>query len=163
MVTFRAPGAGDFGWVIWRHDEIYRRDYGYNEHFIALVARTVADYMENHDPARERCWIAELEGERVGCIFLVRESDDIARLRLLLVERGARGHGVGRRLVEQCVRTARALGYRKIVLWTSKELLPAIRIYEHFGFRLVAERPSREYGASFIGQDWALELPAGKE
>lgn len=157
-VILRAPEAKDYGWVIWRHDEIYRQDYGYNDHFIALVARTVADYMENHDPVRERCWIAEVDGERAGSVFLVREQDDVARLRLLLVERNMRGHGVGRRLVEQCVTTARELGYRRIVLWTSKELEPAIRIYRQFGFRLVAERPSTEYGASFIGQDWALDV-----
>ncbi len=157
-VVLRDPEPGDYGWVVSRHGALYQQEYGFDSSFEALVARIVADFGEHHDPARERAWIAEAGGERLGCVFCVRDADEVARLRLLLVEPGSRGLGVGTRLVDACVAFARTAGYRRIVLWTNDVLADARRIYQRAGFRLVREERHHSYGRDLVGQDWALEL-----
>jgi DNA-binding MarR family transcriptional regulator/GNAT superfamily N-acetyltransferase len=154
----RAPRPGDMGWVIHRHGEVYDREWGWGEEFEALVAEIVVRFMEKHDPKRERAWIAELDGERVGSIFLVAKSKTVAKLRLLLVEPAARGCGVGQRLVDECVRFARRAGYREIVLWTQSILDPARHIYAKAGFQLVGQEPNHEFGEGLTSETWALKL-----
>ena len=157
-VVLRPLVPGDLGWVVQRHGALYAEQYGWDQSFEALVARIVADYGASHDPARESAWIAEIDGAPVGCIFCVRKDDDTAQLRLLLVEPSARGHGVGSRLVEECLRFARRTGYREIVLWTNDVLAEARRIYERAGFSLVSARPHRAFGKDLVEQDWRLSL-----
>jgi len=156
--ALRRPRPGDMGWVIQRHGALYAREYGWGEQFEALVADIVAKFIRHYDRKRERCWIAELDGENVGSVFCVRKSEAVARLRLLLVEPRARGLGIGKRLVEECVHFARKVGYRKLTLWTNDVLHAARRIYEQTGFRLVHQEQHHSFGHDLVGQTWDLDL-----
>jgi len=146
------------GWVVQRHGELYWKEYGYDERFEALVAGIVAGFINALDAKRERCWIAERNGRRLGAVFLVKKSATEAQLRLLIVDPAARGLGLGRRLVLACIRFARATGYRKLVLWTQSELAAARHIYEQAGFRLVRREPHESFGKPLEGEYWELEL-----
>jgi GNAT superfamily N-acetyltransferase len=158
MIALRAPIPGDYGWVIQRHGELYYEEYGWDETFEALVARILADYVEQHDVKAEAGWIAELNGGPVGCVFCMKRSDEVAQLRLLLVEPFARGQGIGDRLVQECIQFARGAGYRQMMLWTNDVLVDARSIYEKKGFRLVEEEEHHSFGRDLVGQNWWLEL-----
>ena len=156
--TLREPRPGDMGWVVQSHGALYAREYGFDSSFEGLVAEIAAKFLSSFDASRERCWIAEIEGEQVGSIFLVRHSDDVAKLRLLLVDPAGRGHGLGHRLVSECIAFAKACGYRRITLWTQSILVAARKIYQDAGFKLVATEPHRSFGQDLIGETWELEL-----
>lgn len=158
QVRLRRHRPGDMGWVVQRHGELYWKEFGYDERFEALVAGIVAGFINALDPKRERCWIAERGGKRLGAVFLVKKSGDEAQLRLLIVEPAARGLGVGKRLVRACIRFARAARYRKLVLWTQSELAAARGIYEKAGFRLVRTEAHESFGKPLEGEYWELEL-----
>ncbi|MFO1415201.1 MAG: GNAT family N-acetyltransferase [Burkholderiales bacterium] len=157
-LVLRPHRPGDMGWVIQAHGEIYAREYGWDERFEALVAHVAADFIQRFDPAHERCWIAERDGERVGSVFVVRQSAEVAKLRLLIVDPRARGTGLGRRLVGECIAFARAAGYRTLTLWTQENLLAARGIYQAAGFRCVAREPHAEFGIPLVGETWDLAL-----
>jgi GNAT superfamily N-acetyltransferase len=154
----RELGVGDLGWVISRHGEIYFESYGWDFSFEELVAAVVGEFAANHDPERERGWIADVDGRRAGTIFCVAEDEETARLRLLIVEPWARGLGVGTALVAACVGFARTAGYRRMVLWTDEFLTPARRLYAAAGFRLVSAKVEVAFGHENVAEDWELEL-----
>jgi DNA-binding MarR family transcriptional regulator/GNAT superfamily N-acetyltransferase len=154
----RGPRPGDMGWVVQSHGALYAAEYGFDSSFEGLVAEITAKFLASFDASRERCWIAELDGAQVGSIFLVRHSDDVAKIRLLIVDPAGRGQRLGQRLVAECIAFAKACGYRKITLWTQSILLAARKIYQDAGFVLVATEPHRSFGQSLIGETWELEL-----
>ena len=154
---------GDLGWVVKAHGEQYAAEFGWDMTFEALVARIVADYTVDHDPEHEAAWIAEVHGKRVGCVFCVRKDEQTAQLRILLVTSDGRGHGLGRRLVDEAVGFARAAGYRRMVLWTNAPLAAARRIYLDRGFRLVDEERHHSFGVDLVGQNYHLDLGAPGE
>lgn len=156
--VLREPEPGDMGWITHRHAVLYAREYDFDWTFEALVGSIVSDYVKNHDPKMERCWIAEHEGESAGSVFVVKHDQKTAKLRLLYVEPDARGLGIGGRLVKECIRFARARRYERLVLWTNDVLVSARKIYEAAGFTLVKEEHHRSFGQDLVGQNWELKL-----
>lgn len=154
----REHRPGDMGWVISRHGALYAKEYNWDIGFEAFVAEIAARFITEYDPQWERCWIAEREGANVGSVFVVRQSRQVAKLRMLMVDPAARGLGLGHRLVEECIRFARAKGYRKLTLWTNDCLHAARRIYQQAGFVLVKEEKHRSFGQDLVGQNWDLKL-----
>jgi DNA-binding MarR family transcriptional regulator/GNAT superfamily N-acetyltransferase len=156
--NLRAPVPGDFGWVVKRNGELYAQEYHWTEPFEGVCAQIVADFTNKFDPRRERCWIAEMDGENVGCVFLAKESATVARIRLLLVDPKARGLGLGKRLVDECLRFARDAGYRKITLWTHSVLTAARHIYQEAGFTLTRSEKHKSWGRPVVSEHWDLDL-----
>jgi DNA-binding MarR family transcriptional regulator/ribosomal protein S18 acetylase RimI-like enzyme len=154
----RPPKPGDYGWIVRRHAELYAQEYGWTEPFEGVCAQIVADFVNNHDPKRERCWIAEAGGENVGSIVLAKDSEKVARIRLLLVDPKARGLGLGARLTDECIRFARRRGYKKITLWTHSVLTAARHIYQKAGFTLTRSERHRSWGKPVVSEHWDLEL-----
>ena len=157
-ISLREPRSGDYGWAIERHGVIYGTEFGWGTRFEGLIAELFGKFAMNHDPEREHCWIAELGGERVGCVFVVEREPKIAQLRCLLVEPKARGRGVGAALVNECISFARWAGYERMMLWTNKGLDSARKIYESVGFNLVDEQPHEDFGVPLVGQNWEMQL-----
>ncbi|MFI8952366.1 GNAT family N-acetyltransferase [Streptomyces sp. NPDC053750] len=164
VVVRRADRPGDLGWVVMAHGENYHRQFGWDTDFEALVAKIVADYGVKHDPAREAAWIAELDGRRVGCVFLVGgDQPRVAKLRILLVTPEGRGLRLGTRLVAECLAFAREAGYGQVTLWTNDVLESARRIYQSFGFVLVDEERHHSFGHDLVGQNWTLDMHVDSE
>lgn len=154
----RDPVPGDLGWIVHQHGRLYAQEYGFDWTFEALVAGIVGQYVQHLVPEKEHCWVAEREGRVIGSVFVVRQDDETAKLRLLYVDPSARGLGLGRRLVDECILFARARGYRRMVLWTNDILLAARSIYQKAGFELVASEPHHSFGRDLVGETWRLEL-----
>ena len=158
LYVLRAPSAGDLGWIVHRHGVLYAEEFGWDERFEGLVAEIIASFAKNHDPQRERCWIAERGGEIIGSVLLVRRSQRVAQLRLLLVEPSARGIGLGGRLVDECIDFARKAGYRKLTLWTHTVLIAAREIYKRRGFVLTGEEHYQAFTKDLVSETWELKL-----
>jgi DNA-binding MarR family transcriptional regulator/GNAT superfamily N-acetyltransferase len=156
--TLRQHRAGDMGWIVSRQGALYAEEYGWTTEYEALAAEIVAQFLKNFDPTRERCWIVERNAARVGAVIIVKHSDTVAKLRLLHVERAARGLGIGKRLVDECIRFSRAAGYQKITLWTQANLLAARHLYRTAGFTCVAQEPHHRFGKDLVAETWELEL-----
>ncbi|ARC92398.1 MarR family transcriptional regulator [Vibrio coralliilyticus] len=156
--TLREPQSGDMGWITHRQGLLYKNEYQWDWRFEALVSQIVGDFVINYNPEFERCWVAEMDGEVVGSVFIVRQDDTTAKLRLLYVEEAARGLGLGRKLVDECVQFSREKGYKRIEFWTNSVLVSARRIYEAAGFKLIKEEPHHSFGQDLVGQTWALDL-----
>ena len=157
-ITLRSHRPGDMGWVTAAHGDLYAREYGWDISFEALVADIAAKFIREFDPKWERCWIAEMDGAQVGSVFIVKSSEDVAKLRLLIIDPRARGRGLGKQLVDECIRFCRAKGYRKITLWTNDILHAARGIYEKAGFQLVAREEHHSFGKDLVGETWDLAL-----
>lgn len=158
VVTLREPQPDDMGWVVQQHGEIYAREYGWNAEFEALVADIVARYLRHQQPEWERCWMVELDGQRVGSAFVVRKSKQVAQLRMLILVPQARGLGLGARLTDECIAFARSKGYRKMLLWTNSCLTAARAIYAKRGFQLIKSEPYQGFGQSLVGETWELKI-----
>lgn len=156
--VLRPPEPGDYGWIVQAHAAAYSEEYGFDVRFEALIAEIVSGFATGHDPEREACWIAEVDGEPAGSIFCVRKSPRVAQLRLLFVDRRARGLGIGTRLVDECVRFARRSGYRRVTLWTQDVLSDARRIYDRAGFEPIDEQPHADFGPAIVGQNLGIDL-----
>jgi GNAT superfamily N-acetyltransferase len=158
-IVLRDPRPGDLGWVVMQHGEIYSREYGFTADFEAMVAEIAAKYVKNLRPAAEKCWMAEMDGERVGAVFVVRRTAATAQMRLLIVTPQARGHGVGARLTDECISFARSKGYGKLMLWTQSHLDAAHAIYQARGFKCVKRESFRAFGQdNLVGEKWELKL-----
>jgi GNAT superfamily N-acetyltransferase len=154
----RAPAPGDFGWVVKRNAELYAQDYRWLAPFEGVCAQIMADFVNNYDAGRERGWIAEMDGENVGCIFLAKETAKVARIRLLLVDPKARGLGLGAHLTDECIRFARSAGYQKITLWTHSVLTAARHIYQKAGFKLTRSEKHNSWGQPVVSEHWDMDL-----
>ena len=161
QIVIRPLGQpGDLGWIVMAHGEVYTAEFGWDTDVEAFIARIVADYAVDRDPVREAGWIAELDGRRVGCVLCVQADDRTAQLRVLLVDPSARGHGLGGRLVDECMAFARRAGYARMTLWTNDPLLAARRVYLSRGFTLVGQEPHRSFGVDMVGQTYQVDLAA---